>query len=197
MYRSASALVLSLLATLTPAPSSSPSPPIQAPVEGGEPATAPVLDISGKTLDTGGKILDIGERISTLDESVTNETSGRQRTITVAADVLFAFDKATLTGKAESRLAQAAELLKAEAAGKPVKIDGYTDAKGSDAYNLELSRKRAEAVREALGKLVPGTDFAVAGHGEADPVAPNALPDGGDNPKGRAKNRRVEIGFTR
>ncbi|NBE98900.1 OmpA family protein [Nonomuraea sp. KC401] len=188
MYRSASALALSLLVALTPSPS--PSAPVQVPVEGGQPATAPVLDISGE-------ILDISERISNLDESVTNETSGRERTITVAADVLFAFDKATLTGKAERRLEQVAELLKAEAAGKPVKIDGYTDAKGSGSYNLELSRKRAEAVRDALGKLAPGTEFAVAGHGEAGSVAPNALPDGGDNPKGRAKNRRVEIGFTR
>ncbi|TDE42658.1 OmpA family protein [Nonomuraea mesophila] len=195
MYRSASALALSLLVALTPAPS--PSAPVQVPVEGGQPATAPVLDISGKILDISGKILDISERISNLDESVTDETSGRERTITVAADVLFAFDKATLTGKAASRLEQAAELLKAEAAGEPVTIDGYTDAKGSGSYNLELSRKRAEAVRDALGKLAPGTGFTVTGHGEADPVAPNALPDGGDNPKGRAKNRRVEIGFTR
>ncbi|MGP3929659.1 OmpA family protein [Nonomuraea sp. KM88] len=175
---------------MTLTPTTSPSQPVQVPVEGGEPATAPVLDISGK-------ILDISERISNLDESVTNETSGRERTITVAADVLSAFDKATLTGKAKSRLAQAAELLKAEAAGKPVKIDGYTDTKGSDSYNLELSRERADAVRDALGELVPDTDFAVAGHGEEDPVAPNVLPDGGDNPKGRARNRRVEISFTR
>nr|SBO99429.1 Outer membrane protein [Nonomuraea gerenzanensis] len=152
--------------------------------------TAPVLDL-------GGKVLDIGERISNLDESVTDETRGTQRKIIFAADVLFAFDKATLTGKARSRLELAAESLKAEAAGKPVAIDGYTDAKGSGSYNLELSRRRAQAVRAALAELVPGARFTVAGHGEADPVAPNALPDGGDNPEGRAKNRRVEISFTR
>lgn len=188
MYRSVSAALLALTAFTTPT---------QPPLAGGEPVSAPVLDISGKTLDADGKVLDIGERIANLDESVTNETSGRQRTITVAADVVFAFDKATLTGKAKSRLAQAAEPLKAEAGGKEIKVDGYTDAKGSDSYNLVLSRKRAQAVRDALGELVPDARFTVAGYGEADPVAPNALPDGGDNPKGRAKNRRVEITFTR
>ncbi|MEV0820916.1 OmpA family protein [Nonomuraea rubra] len=187
MYRSlsAAAALLGLLG------------PTQPPPEGGEPVTAPVIDLSGKVLDANGKVLDIGERISNLDESVTDETRGTQRRIIFAADVLFAFDKATLTGKARSRLRQAAESLQKEAAGKEVKIDGYTDAKGSDSYNLELSQRRAQAVRDALGELVPGVTFTVAGHGEADPVAPNALPDGGDNPKGRAKNRRVEISFTR
>ncbi|MEU6720129.1 OmpA family protein [Nonomuraea sp. NPDC046802] len=192
MLRSASALAV-LFALLTPTPEA----PIQVPVKAGAPVTAPVLDIGGKALDANGKVLDIGERVANLDESVTNETTGTQRTITVAADVLFTFDKATLTSKAKSRLEEAAALLKSEARGKPVKIDGYTDAKGSDSYNLELSRRRAQAVRDALAGLIPGTDFTVAGHGEADPVAPNALPDGGDNPKGRAKNRRVEIGFSR
>jgi OmpA-OmpF porin, OOP family len=181
MYRSLSAAALLVLAGLTPT---------QPPPGGGTPVTAPIIDI-------GGKVLDIGERISNLDESVTNETSGTRRTITFAADVLFDFDKATLTGKAESRLEQAAQALKKEAAGKEVKIDGYTDSKGSDSYNLKLSRQRAQAVHDALGKLVPGTTFAVAGHGEAGPVAPNALPDGGDSPEGRAKNRRVEISFSR
>ncbi|MEV0589672.1 hypothetical protein [Nonomuraea sp. NPDC050310] len=52
-------------------------------------------------------------------------------------------------------------------------------------------------MRQELARMVPGVAFEVAGHGEADPVAPNALPDGGDNPKGRAKNRRVEVTFNR
>ncbi|MEU6729436.1 OmpA family protein [Nonomuraea wenchangensis] len=146
-------------------------------------------------LDISGKVLDISERVSSLDESVTHETAGAVRTITVATDVLFAFDKADLSAKAESRLAQVAGTLKAEAAGRQVRIDGYTDAKGSDAYNRELSQRRAHAVRDALALLAPGIAFTVEGHGEADPVAPNTLPDGGDNPKGRAKNRRVEISY--
>ena len=75
-------------------------------------------------------------------------------------------------------------------------IDGYTDSKGSPAYNLRLSRRRAAAVRTALARLVGrGVRFQVAGHGEANPVAANFKRDGSDNPRGRAKNRRVTISF--
>jgi outer membrane protein OmpA-like peptidoglycan-associated protein len=78
-----------------------------------------------------------------------------------------------------------------------VKIDGYTDAVGNDAYNLDLSNRRAAAVQQALQALVGSSSvqFGSAGHGKADPVAPNANPDGSDNPAGRARNRRVTIAF--
>ncbi|GAA3442438.1 OmpA family protein [Planomonospora venezuelensis] len=192
MYRSVSALALAA-ALLSPTP----SPPAVLPVEAGPPVTAPVLDLTGPVRDAQGRVLDISERIANLDGSVTNETSGTERKIIVAADVLFAFDRATLTAKARSRLAQVAERLAAEAAGKQVRVDGHTDAKGGDAYNLDLSRRRAQAVQRFLERSLrgKGITFTVEGHGAADPVAPNTTPEGQDNPKGRAKNRRVEIGF--
>ncbi|GIH78402.1 OmpA family protein [Planobispora longispora] len=197
MYRSASALALAaalLAPASTPAPRPSPTP---IPVEAGPPVTAPVLDLVTPMLDMQGRVLDISERIATLDGSLTDESRGAERKIIVAADVLFAFDKATLTPKARSRLAQAAKTLAAEAGGEQVRIDGHTDAKGDDAYNLDLSRRRAQAVRESLERLLggKGITFVVEGHGAADPVAPNTTPDGGDNPEGRAENRRVEISF--
>ncbi|WP_068927556.1 OmpA family protein [Planobispora rosea] len=193
MYRSASALAV-VATLLTPAPQPSPTP---IPVEAGPPVTAPVLDLTAPVLDVQGRVLDIGERVATLDGSLTDESRGTERKITVAADVLFAFDRATLTAKARSRLAQAAKTLAAEAGGERVRIDGYTDTKGGDAYNLDLSRRRAQAVRQALERLLDGKGitFIVEGHGAADPVAPNTAPDGGDSPEGRARNRRVEIGF--
>jgi len=54
-------------------------------------------------------------------------------------------------------------------------------------------------VRQALDRALAGrgVGFVTTGHGEADPVAPNVKPDGGDNPQGRAQNRRVEISFVR
>ncbi|MBG0816167.1 OmpA family protein [Planomonospora sp. ID82291] len=192
MYRSASALAVAAV-LLTPAP----GPPTPLPVQAGPPVTAPVLDLDAPSSDVRGETLDISQRIATSDGSVTDETSGTERKIVVAADVLFAFDRATLTAKAEKRLAQVAERLAAEAAGERVRIDGHTDAKGDDAYNLALSLRRAQAVRRVLERLLRGrgVTFAVEGHGAADPVAPNVAPDGGDNPEGRARNRRVEIGF--
>jgi outer membrane protein OmpA-like peptidoglycan-associated protein len=183
MFRSASVPALVLAVT-----SASPSPPITpatsaAPVASVSDGTAPVLDLTAP-------VLDIELRVANLDESVTDSKRGNQRKLTVAADVLFAFDKAALTKKASSRLEQAAATLRSEASGRQVNVDGYTDAKGSDAYNLGLSRRRAQAVRQALEGLLGGTDitFVVEGHGTADPVAPNAKPDGTDDPEGRQES---------
>lgn len=78
-------------------------------------------------------------------------------------------------------------------------IEGHTDAKGSEAYNLKLSERRAEAVVEWLA-VREGIDTAWLdrrGLGEAQPAAPNARPDGRDDPEGRQRNRRVEVILTR
>jgi outer membrane protein OmpA-like peptidoglycan-associated protein len=173
-----------MLAAPVPTPYVTPSQPPP-----GKVAQAPVLDISAP-------VLDLQLPISSLDGSLTNVTGGGPQKIIVAADVLFAFNQATLTPAAKSRIDAAAQTLRAQAKGKKVAIDGYTDAKGSDSYNLQLSQQRADAVRRALeGALQDaGITFAVQGRGEANPVASNTK-DGRDNPQGRAKNRRVEISF--
>lgn len=67
-------------------------------------------------------------------------------------------------------------------------IEGYTDSNGSDAFNLALSQKRAESVREYLiGKGIDSKRLTAIGKGETSPVASNATS------LGRAKNRRVEL----
>ncbi|MGH3098000.1 MAG: OmpA family protein [Streptosporangiales bacterium] len=121
---------------------------------------------------------------------------GDKVTVGVSSDVLFAFNRAKLSKHAGAQLDQVAQRIRAEA-DEPVTITGYTDSKGSTSYNLELSKKRAHAVRDALDKrLDQPTTFHVAGKGEADPVAPNRK-NGHDNPKGRERNRRVEISYRR
>lgn len=79
------------------------------------------------------------------------------------------------------------------AVGTFVAIEGYTDSKGTPAFNLDLSRGRAIAVQKAIAKQVHGPTFAAVGRGEANPVASNTTEDGSDSPRGRALNRRVEI----
>lgn len=75
-----------------------------------------------------------------------------------------------------------------------VLIEGYSDAVGSEAFNLELSRNRAEAVRAYLVERgIAAERLRVVGRGEVNPLAPNARDDGSDNPAGRAMNRRVEL----
>ncbi|GAA3264511.1 OmpA family protein [Sphingomonas yabuuchiae] len=80
------------------------------------------------------------------------------------------------------------------ALGGPITIWGHSDSSGSDASNLIASRKRAEAARDYLVKKgVAAERITVIALGEARPIAPNRKLDGSDDPKGRDKNRRVEI----
>jgi outer membrane protein OmpA-like peptidoglycan-associated protein len=69
-----------------------------------------------------------------------------------------------------------------------VRIEGYTDERGTEADNLELAQERAEAVKRILvGYGVGPERLDTVGLGEASPIAPN------DTPEGRALNRRVEL----
>jgi OmpA-OmpF porin, OOP family len=146
-----------------------------------------VLDI-----EVEESVLDIEIEDSIEDLEIERERAGRV-SVTVAADVLFAFDRARLTPKAGATIERLAG--KIRDAGGPVQVDGYTDSIGSDAYNLGLSRRRAAAVSQALRAELPGRIRITArGHGEANPVAPN-MQGGDDNPAGRAKNRRVTISY--
>ena len=79
-----------------------------------------------------------------------------------------------------------------------VTVVGHTDAKGEDAYNLDMSKRRAEAVVAWLNSQ-SGIErtFTAEGRGEAEPIAPNTHPDGGNDPDGRARNRRVVVNIPR
>ena len=115
--------------------------------------------------------------------------------IELAADVLFDFDKAAILPKAQGTLHDVAGVIKEKGQGRGVRIEGHTDAKGTDAYNQKLSERRAEAVKQWLSQKegLSGVKMTTQGFGTKRPVAPNTKPDGSDNPEGREKNRRVEI----
>lgn len=105
----------------------------------------------------------------------------------------FEYDSDVLHPRAKRQLEIVAGILKASPASK-LKIGGYTDALGSDRYNLNLSNKRAAAVKQALLDYeVPVAQVETVGFGAADPLLPNVNPDGSDNPDGRSRNRRAEI----
>jgi outer membrane protein OmpA-like peptidoglycan-associated protein len=117
--------------------------------------------------------------------------------LSVVADALFDFDSANLRPDAEDTLVAAGPEIE-KLGNTPSAIEGHTDAIGSDAYNMKLSETRARTVRDwlAVHGFVPAAT-PVKGYGETKPVAPNAAPDGKDDPIGRQKNRRVEIVFAR
>jgi len=111
----------------------------------------------------------------------------RGMVITLSGSVLFASNQAVLLPDAERRLDEVAKALLATKERKIV-VEGYSDARGSDTYNLDLSRRRAEAVRAYLVSRGYDPDLISAeGMGKARPVSNNTTAEG------RANNRRVEI----
>ena len=110
--------------------------------------------------------------------------------IRLNSEVLFDFDKATLRPAADKIMDQLAGALKG--VNSQVRIEGHTDAKGDDAYNQDLSERRAEAVVTALKQRSVTGALEAAGFGEGRPIAPNTK-GGKDYPAGRQLNRRVEI----
>jgi len=103
------------------------------------------------------------------------------------SDVLFDFNKATLKPGARERLARVAGILLAYP-DLHLQIEGHTDNIGSDSYNMQLSDRRAETVRDYLvNQGVPAQNVASRGLGKSDPVASN------DTAAGRQMNRRVEL----
>jgi OOP family OmpA-OmpF porin len=110
-----------------------------------------------------------------------------QSKITLQADTLYDFDKATLKPEGKATLDKIARDL-----GK-IKLEviiavGNTDSVGSDAYNMALGQRRAQSVKAYLvSKGVDGSRVYTESKGKSNPVASNATAEG------RAKNRRTDI----
>jgi outer membrane protein OmpA-like peptidoglycan-associated protein len=104
--------------------------------------------------------------------------------------VNFDFDSAVLTGSDILILDSVADIL-TKRPNFNIEVRGHTDSRGNDDYNLGLSQRRADAVRDYLvEKGTPAERLTAVGLGEADPIADN------DTEEGRALNRRVTLQFT-
>ena len=102
-------------------------------------------------------------------------------------DIKFENDKAEIQPNASTVLNQTAGALQ-KCPDVKVRLNAYTDANGSDAYNQKLSERRANAVREYLeAQGVAAGRIEAHGLGESNPIADNKTAEG------RAENRRVEI----
>ncbi|MBD3867885.1 MAG: OmpA family protein [Acidobacteria bacterium] len=103
--------------------------------------------------------------------------------------VKFSFDQTEIPDAAASLLDDLAGKIKAYGKAVYVEIEGHTDNIGSDDYNMELSGKRAEAVRRYMNEKggIPLHAISVIAFGESNPVADNGSSDG------RSANRRVVV----
>jgi outer membrane protein OmpA-like peptidoglycan-associated protein len=101
----------------------------------------------------------------------------------------FEFDKAELRPEDRELLSRIAGILMT-ARDYTISVNGHTDDVGSDEYNLKLSERRAQTVRDYLVKAGLSPDImSVTGHGKSRPLVP------GTSEAARAKNRRVELGI--
>jgi OOP family OmpA-OmpF porin len=114
-------------------------------------------------------------------------SSVTQSKITLQADTLYDFDKATLKAEGQATLDKIARDL------SKIKLEviiavGNTDSVGTDAYNMALGQRRAQSVKAYLvSKGVDGSRIYTESKGKSNPVASNATAEG------RAKNRRTDI----
>ena len=107
--------------------------------------------------------------------------------VTFASGILFPFNSTEILPDGKSNLQQLANSLE-NYPNSDILVVGHTDSVGTDAYNLDLSQRRAQAASAYLQSLgVPVDRLHAVGKGESEPLQPN------DTDAGRAQNRRVEI----
>ena len=112
----------------------------------------------------------------------------------VLENIYFEFDSDVLLDSAKVSIDTTLIVLLNDNPNLKIRIQAHTDSKGKDAYNLNLSKKRAASiVRYLILKGINKRNLISEGYGENNPVAPNNHPDGTDNPEGRQMNRRVEF----
>jgi len=111
----------------------------------------------------------------------------KEGTVLTLGEVIFESGKAELKSGAERNLGRLSDFLQ-EFPERKVVVEGFTDSIGSNEYNEQLSKDRAQAVAHALEADGISSDRITArGLGEAFPIATN------ETPAGRQQNRRVEI----
>lgn len=130
---------------------------------------------------------DAENRLKDLQSELINVRTDARGIILSMSDILFAVNKADLTGDLKTSLAKIAGILTVYKESH-VLVEGHTDITGAAEYNLQLSRKRAENVKEFLVQQGLAEERMEAiGFGETKPVATN------DTKEGRQKNRRVDL----
>jgi len=125
-----------------------------------------------------------------LDQSIPGakvERVGEGIEVTFDSGLLFDFDSDKIRPDAAKNFQELANSLK-KFGDSNLLIVGHTDSQGEDAYNMNLSQRRANSASAYLQSLgVPASRISTAGRGEAEPVATN------DTDAGRQLNRRVEV----
>lgn len=125
------------------------------------------------------------------EKGVSIRKDGKNLVLSMPELILFDFNKYEIKDGIKNSLNTLARALKTNKDIR-IKIDGYTDFIGSEGYNLELSVKRARAIKNYLvSKGAIENNISIEGYGEQNPVSSNSTESG------RARNRRVEFIISR
>lgn len=161
-----------------------PTPPVAAPVIAVAPAPAAVETPAVVAAPAAAPAATIAAPVAAAPV----EVKPAPQTINLSGAALFEFDRAELKPVAQKQLSELASKVKTQKDLDEVVISGFADAMGPDAYNEELSKRRAESVKEfLLQQGVVSKRVVIQALGEEKPVASN------DTAEGRAQNRRVEV----
>ena len=135
-----------------------------------------------------GAVFPLRTQVQDVTTQVTQAKRKGSAELDLDASVLFATDKATLTRAANAVITEAAKQITAAGSSGAITVTGHTDSNAPDAYNLDLSKRRAAAVAKALTAKIPaGIRITAVGKGETEPIADNR------SAQGRTLNRRVTI----
>lgn len=125
------------------------------------------------------------------EEGVVIRKDGNNLVLSMPVEILFDFDSSKVKEGVKESLNTLGKAL-AENKDIKLKIDGHTDYIGTEQYNLNLSLKRANSIKNYLiGRGVSANNISIEGYGKQNPVANNSTE------AGRAKNRRVEFIISR
>jgi peptidoglycan-associated lipoprotein len=128
-----------------------------------------------------------GFRDQAVDDRAATTTFGSEQTIAQLQRIHFEFDQFTLSAEAREILAGNAAFLRANP-GQRIVIEGHTDERGSDEYNLALGERRARAALNYLVSLgIAAERLTLLSYGEERPLAP------GRDESAWAQNRRAEF----
>lgn len=115
----------------------------------------------------------------------------------VLKDVLYDFDSADLTEASKAIIDELYTIME-DNETMEIELSSHTDNIGKEAYNLDLSERRAAScVSYLISKGIAPERMKSKGYGFSAPVAPNQHKDGSDNPEGRQLNRRTEFKVTK
>ncbi len=165
--------VVALLALVSTAAMPGPRPPAPRPLP------APTTTTTAKAG---------AEEVKEILTDLNAQSTDQGLVVPLPEQVLFDFNSAEVRDDAKATLDKVAQVI-GFYSDALVEIQGHTDDRGTDEYNLDLSQRRADAVRDylvAVRAINPDMLMARA-FGKAQPVAPN------DTEENRQRNRRVEV----